>query len=194
MAVSPIAKSERLLTAASMQSKPSVKAISRNLRDFGSTKAPPNRGGRCPSVTPLMREALLEYLVQKPGLTLEEMVVYLWDDFESRATTSSISRALHTASWSKKKARGIAKGRGADLRDFIYIAFLTSIPIKSSMSTNQAATSGLGSDALGGLPWVLYPSRSPNFTVANDIRFCLHTHKMASCSHVYFRALPTAPF
>ena len=95
-----------------------IKAISRNLRDFGSTRAPRNRGGRPPSITADMRDALLEHLLRKPGLTLEEMVIYLWDEFESLTTTSSVSRTLHSMGWSKKKARGIAKGRSEDLRDF----------------------------------------------------------------------------
>ncbi len=42
------------------------------------------------------------------------------------------------------------------------------------------------------LPWVLHPSRPPSFTVASNIRFGLYTHKMASCSYAYFRALPTS--
>ena len=54
-----------------------VKAISRNLRDFGSTRAPQTQGGRPPSITPTMRDALLEHLLRKPDLYLKEMVVYL---------------------------------------------------------------------------------------------------------------------
>ena len=71
-----------------------VKAISRNLRDFSSTKAPRNRGGRPPSIIPTIRDALLEQLIWKPGMTLEEMVVYPWDEFESLKTTSFISRSM----------------------------------------------------------------------------------------------------
>lgn len=103
-----------------------VKAISRNLRDFGSTRAPQNRGGRPTSITPTMREALLEHLLRKRDLYLEEMVVYLWDEFEARVTKSSVSRTLRSAHWSKKKARAIAKGRNADLRDF-YLHSISSL-------------------------------------------------------------------
>jgi transposase len=94
-----------------------VEAISRNLRDFGSTRAP-GSGGRPPFVTPVMREALLEHLLRKLGLSLKEMEVYFWDEFEVSTTKSSISRTLRSAKWSKKKARAIAKGRSVDLRDF----------------------------------------------------------------------------
>lgn len=103
-----------------------VKAISRNLRDFGSTRAPQNWGGRPTSITPTMREALLEHLLRKRDLYLEEMVVYMWDEFETRVTKSSVSRTLRSAHWSKKKARAIAKGRNADLRDF-YLHSISSL-------------------------------------------------------------------
>ena len=43
-----------------------VKAISRNLRDFGSTTAPRTNVGRPPSITPVIRDTLLEHLLRKP--------------------------------------------------------------------------------------------------------------------------------
>jgi hypothetical protein len=43
-----------------------VKRIGANLKHFGSTTAPRNGGGRRPSLTPAMRDALREYLVNKP--------------------------------------------------------------------------------------------------------------------------------
>ena len=98
-----------------------VKAIRRNLRDFGSTRAPAHQEvvvGALHPLNPVMREALLEHLLGKPGLSLEEMEIYLWDEFEASATNSSINRTLRSAKWSKKKARAIARGRSADLRDF----------------------------------------------------------------------------
>lgn len=52
-----------------------VKAISSNLRHFGSTTAPRNGGGHPRSVTPLMLAALVEYLTEKPNQYLNEMVV-----------------------------------------------------------------------------------------------------------------------
>jgi transposase len=97
---------------------PAIKAIKRNLHDFGCTTAPPNGGGRPPSMTPPMRDALLEYLRRKPNLYLNEMMVYLWDEFGHHVTKSSISRTLRSAGWSKKNARRIAKEQNADLRDF----------------------------------------------------------------------------
>jgi transposase len=96
----------------------SVKYIRSNLRSFGTVKAPWNGAGRPRSITPSMLEALREYVLEKPGLHLDEMVVYLWDEFEVLVTTSIISRTLKSIGWSKKMCRRIANGRNADLRDF----------------------------------------------------------------------------
>ena len=65
-----------------------------------------------------MLQALQQHLLEKPGLYLDEMVVFLWDEFEGIVTTLSISRALRSIGWLKKVARSIAKERGANLRDF----------------------------------------------------------------------------
>jgi hypothetical protein len=74
------------LTAAQMAnaagcSVRAVKYIRSNLRAFGSVKAPWNGGGRPRSVTPIMLEALREYLLEKPDRYLDEMAVFLWDEF-----------------------------------------------------------------------------------------------------------------
>ena len=64
------------------------------LRLFGSVHAPPNRIGRRRSITPPMLEALCDHLLEKPGLYLGEMVVFLRDEFQTLTTTSSIRRVL----------------------------------------------------------------------------------------------------
>jgi hypothetical protein len=65
-----------------------------------------------------MRHALCEHLLEKPGQYLDEMVLFLWDEFEVSVSTSAVSRALKSIGWSKKTCRRIAKGRNPDLRDF----------------------------------------------------------------------------
>ncbi|KAJ5471818.1 hypothetical protein N7539_008761 [Penicillium diatomitis] len=92
--------------------------IRANLRQFGSVHAPPTRIGRRRTVTPLMIEALCEHLSEKPGLYLDEMAVFLWDEFRTLVTTSSIRRALVAKSWSKKSTRQQARERNADLREW----------------------------------------------------------------------------
>jgi transposase len=95
----------------------SVKHIRWNIRCFGTTKTPPNGVGRLRSITPPMLQALQEHFLEKPGLYLDEMALFLWDEFEVLVTAMSISRPLKSIGWSKKVARSIAKKRNADLRD-----------------------------------------------------------------------------
>ncbi|OQD92153.1 hypothetical protein PENSOL_c044G07464 [Penicillium solitum] len=97
-------------------SKVMIINIRRNLRQFGSVHAPPTRIGRKPTVTPLMIDALGEHLSEKPGLYLDEMAVFLWDEFHTMITTSSIRRALAAKNWSKRTARQHAQERNVDLR------------------------------------------------------------------------------
>jgi transposase len=95
-----------------------VKAIKRNIRDFGSTKAPGCRGGRPSSITPEIRDALLAHLDKNPELYLEEMVAYLRDEFGVHVTRFSVRRVLHSARWSKKKFRRKAIEQHPDLVDY----------------------------------------------------------------------------
>jgi transposase len=92
--------------------------IRRNLRQSGTIYAPQTRIGRKLTVTPLMIKALCDHLSEKPGLYLDEMAVFLWDEFQTMITTSSIRRALVATGWSKKAARQRAKEQNADLRDY----------------------------------------------------------------------------
>jgi hypothetical protein len=41
-----------------------------------------------------MLEALCDHLLEKPGLYLDEMALFLWDEFGTSVTVSSIRRAL----------------------------------------------------------------------------------------------------
>jgi hypothetical protein len=51
-----------------------------------------------------MLEALCDHLVEKPTLYLDEMAIFLWDEFQILATTSSIRRALLSKGWSRKNS------------------------------------------------------------------------------------------
>lgn len=53
----------------------SVRRIRRNIRYFGTGRAPENVGGISPSLTPPMFDALYEHLLEKPDQYLEEMSV-----------------------------------------------------------------------------------------------------------------------
>ena len=54
-------------------------------------------GSRPRSLTPPMLDALLDHLLEKPDQYLDEMAVFLLDEFEARVTKSTISRALRSA-------------------------------------------------------------------------------------------------
>jgi hypothetical protein len=66
--------------------KSTIRRISSNIRIFGRFKAPPNKGGRPRNITPVMLDALCEHLLEKPTLYLDEMAVFLWDEFALLAT------------------------------------------------------------------------------------------------------------
>ena len=72
----------------------SVRRIRRNLRYFGEARAPENAGGRPPSLTQSMFEVLCEHLLEKPGEYLDQMAIFLWDEFGALFDPSTISRSL----------------------------------------------------------------------------------------------------
>ena len=64
-----------------------------------------------------MLEALCDHLIEKPGLYLHEMELFLLDEFDIRVPRSTISDALRQSGWSRKECRRQARERNADLRD-----------------------------------------------------------------------------
>nr|KMM64269.1 hypothetical protein CPAG_00621 [Coccidioides posadasii RMSCC 3488] len=96
-----------------------IKQIRSNLRLFGSISTPPINAGRPRSITPSMLEALCNHLLEKSSLYLDEMVVFLWDEFNVYTSKSAISRALSLHGWSKKTAQQKVSEHNADLQDFV---------------------------------------------------------------------------
>ena len=45
-------------------------------------------------MTPLMLEALCDHLLEKPKLYLEEMAVFLWDEFDSNSSYCKTRRRI----------------------------------------------------------------------------------------------------
>lgn len=88
-----------------------------NLHLFGTATAPPNKKGRPRSLTPVMIKALCDHLLEKPQLYLDEMIVFIWDEFGKRVNEWSISRALKREGWSKKTSKQKARQRNPELRD-----------------------------------------------------------------------------
>jgi transposase len=115
------------MASAARCSERAIDRIISNMKSFGVTKAPPNGVGRPRRMTPVMLDALREHLIGKPELYLDEMVVFLFDDFGVLVDASTVSRALKSISWSKKMMRQIAEERNADLRDF-YLHTISAFP------------------------------------------------------------------
>jgi hypothetical protein len=65
-----------------------------------------------------MLNALREFLLEKPDRYLDELAVFLWDEFQAAVIPSTISRTLKVAGRSKKACHRVARERNADLRDF----------------------------------------------------------------------------
>lgn len=99
-------------------SERSVTNIRRNIRVFGDSRSPPVPAGQPSIITPVMLDALCDHLAEKPGLYVEEMALFLWDQFEVLPSSSSVKRALTRAGWTKKKAQQRAKEQNPQLRDF----------------------------------------------------------------------------
>jgi hypothetical protein len=72
------------LAEAAEYSEHLIKSMRLNIRYYGTTKAPPNSGGRSRLVIPLILNALCEHFFEKPRL---------WDEFDVLVSIASISRA-----------------------------------------------------------------------------------------------------
>ena len=65
-----------------------------------------------------MLDGLLHRLTEKPCLYVEEMMIFLWNEFDVLPSPSSIKRALSREGWTKKKAQQKAKEQDPHLQDF----------------------------------------------------------------------------
>ncbi|KAJ5335727.1 uncharacterized protein N7506_005663 [Penicillium brevicompactum] len=160
--------SSKSLTASQMAkaaeySKRSIINISNNLRQFGNVRAPPTRVGRRRTLTPLMIEALWNRLFEKPGLYVDGMAIFLWDEFRIQVTNSSLKRALASVGWSKKVARQRAKEQNADLQDF----YIHNLSVFQSYHLVYVDESGcdkrIGFRRTGWSPLGTAPSQAANF-------------------------------
>ena len=75
-------------------SERAVYTIQSNLRHFGSTKVPSNCIGRPRSITPPILDTLCEYLLEKPDLNRDEIVLFVLNEFDIHVIPSTIGRAL----------------------------------------------------------------------------------------------------
>lgn len=94
-----------------------VTRVRANLRAFGAPSAPKAAGGRRSRILPHVLAALLDCLLIKPDLYLDEMAEFVWEEFELSVSEDSVRRSLKSCDWSKKKTQRVACERDPDLRD-----------------------------------------------------------------------------
>ena len=98
-------------------SERAVRRIRSRLQRFGTTTSPLNRVGRQSKITPLMRDALLEQLANRPDMFRYEMIDFLYDSFGLEVSPTTISRTLKTERWTRKTNGRVAKQRNPELRE-----------------------------------------------------------------------------
>jgi hypothetical protein len=122
-------KSDKLTTSqiasTAEYSRQSVYCIRSNLNQFKSARAPPIRAGQQRIITPPMLEALCDHLLGKPTSYLDEMAVFLWDEFDILVTTSSSPQLVGQRRKHSKKQKNKIK----TCKIIIFIIFLTSLHI-----------------------------------------------------------------
>jgi transposase len=109
----------REIAQAAKCSDVSVSNICKKLRLFGCAKPDLVRAGRPPNITLLMITDLCNHLAKNPTLYVEEMAIYLQNEFDiSLPSSSSVKRVLSQAGWTNKKVRYKAKEQNPQLRAF----------------------------------------------------------------------------
>jgi transposase len=110
---------QREMADAARCSERGIQRIARNLRHYGTTKAPPNgSAGRRRIITPQMLDALREHLLEKPGLYQDEIAIFLYDKLGVLVTIPNISRTLKSIGWTKKATRHVAGEQNPERRDY----------------------------------------------------------------------------
>lgn len=74
----------------------------RNLRVFGAAVAPRTIPGLQRRITVEAFDGLLQKLIEKPGMYLDEMAAWLFDEFGINVCEQTISKELRGIGWSKK--------------------------------------------------------------------------------------------
>lgn len=114
-------------------------------------RRPSNGVGRPRSITPPILDTLREYLLGKPELYLDEMAVFLWDEFEVLVTAPTISRTFASIGWSKKTIRRKPGSKTQIYETSTCTICQPFVPTTWFMWTNLGATNGLDSDELDSL-------------------------------------------
>jgi transposase len=95
-----------------------VQQMKRNWTHFGDVVPPRMSIGHRPRrLTKFHEDELLKYIEQRPHAYLDEMVWFLWDEFEIALNESTVSRALKRLQWNRKKMVRRSAQRNQALRN-----------------------------------------------------------------------------
>ena len=125
------------------------------MRRFGGAHPPQNFIGQRQSITPLMLEVLCDHLVEKPGLYLDEMAIFLWDEFETSDSSNIFQyqdgRPSRLKASKKRPHNGELSNRTPICENCICTISQTLSRTTLSMLTNLDVINGLDSDEQAGL-------------------------------------------
>jgi transposase len=94
-----------------------VQRMRRSFKQYGLVYIEPSdHGGRPQVLSDFYKAELLHYLEQRPSAYLDEMVYFLWDEYELQVDEATVFRALRRLRWSRKQNRKIAAQRNVQLR------------------------------------------------------------------------------
>jgi transposase len=80
-----------------------VRKIRRNLAIYASVVAPQYRRGPARLIGEVMKDSLLEYIDLHPTVYLDEMCLYLYDEYGITVSTWTVARMLRREGWTHKK-------------------------------------------------------------------------------------------
>jgi hypothetical protein len=88
-------------------SKRTVTRVRANVRAFGAPYAPKAAQTPCSRIPSHVLDALLDRLLIKPNLYLDEMADFVWDECGLYVSEHSVRMSLEAYDWSKKKTRRV---------------------------------------------------------------------------------------
>jgi transposase len=98
-------------------SQRTVVRVRANVQAFGAPSVPKAIGGRSSRIPSHVLDALLDCLLIKPDLYIDEMAEFILDEFDMSVPEHSVRRSLKACDWSKKKTQRVACERDNNLRD-----------------------------------------------------------------------------
>lgn len=111
-----------------------VKCSARTVQRMHRKRKQPNmprqkaRTSRRSCLTPAIRKAIYDKLIEDAELYIEELVEFILENYSKKVSKSSVARAVKD--WPRKKLRYIAQQQDNDLQD-LYLYTLRELNIKS---------------------------------------------------------------